>query len=119
MRLPMLRDIRTDIGDVADIMSSPPAWRRVCSGERERWKSELKGTWQFHFFLLLLCIFCHFEILDVSEDRQKGARRLRWGDDGVCGSKPTQFQFQHISPNDILWSSVRDYSCLILTNAAE
>lgn len=40
-------------------------------------------------------------------------------EDGVCGSKPTQFQFQHISPNYILWSLVRDYSCLILTNAAE
>lgn len=38
---------------------------------------------------------------------------------GVCWSKPTQIPFQHISPNDILRSLVGDYSCLILTNAAE
>lgn len=40
-------------------------------------------------------------------------------EDGVCWSKPTQIPFQHISPNDILRSLVGDYSCLILTNAAE
>lgn len=56
-------------------------------------------------------------------ERRTGPAPQRDGSDGVRErvrrSKPTQFQFQHISPNYILWSLAGDYSCLILTNAAE
>jgi len=70
------------------------------------WGSELKGTEQLHFWVLFLIIhFLPFQKVSVSEGRKSEmaptGRR-------VCGSKPTQFQLQHISPNDILWSFVGD-----------
>lgn len=82
----------------------------------QKWnrKVSLKGIWQLQSFSNL------FKIPDVSGGFRKrsldGSVRVK---DGVCGSKPTQFQFQRISPNYILWSLVRDYFSLILTNAAE
>lgn len=59
-----------------DIMSTSPAWRRLCS-EME-WESELKGTF-LCFFLSVFYIFYHFKILEMSEGWQKGVRWLRWG----------------------------------------
>lgn len=41
------------------------------------------------------------------------------GSDGVCRGKPNEFQIQHISPNYILQSLVRDYSFIILSNVTE
>lgn len=104
-----------------DIMSTPPAWERVCS--RVGWESELKGTWQLHFLTSFFSPYFTFSTISKYWMCLRAGRKELDGsdgvEDGVCGSKLTQFQFQHISPNYILWSLVRDYSCLILTNAAE
>lgn len=64
-----------------DIVSTPPARRRVCLGAGE--ESDLKGTWQLYSFTSLLPVFniCYrFKILNMTLGRGKAVGCLRWGE---------------------------------------